>query len=162
MCCEQQIAQFDQAGLIGFVNDQLIRIGASIRPHRHGFHAANQFRATLAKPPPTPAHGIRHPAIGRAIPTLHRVQRNPVAEGFAVHSERRQRLADGGIVPCDFILTGNLDSQGRHVRAKRVHRLQRWNARQLERSTHAAGICSTICRRMSRSLSGRPGDCGCV
>ena len=115
---QQNFPQFRKIAFRISVDEQLIRICPSIRPHRHRLRAANQLRPTLPKPPPTPPHRISHAPVRRAIPPLHRLQRNAVADRFTVNCNPRQSLPNRRGLGNDDVVARNLHPQGSHVRAE--------------------------------------------
>jgi hypothetical protein len=69
-------------------NHQLIRVCASIVPHRHCFAAPDHLRAALPEPLPAPSREIRRIAVGRAVPALHGQDGEAVPRAKAIRAER--------------------------------------------------------------------------
>src|SRR5437667_8806701 len=81
---DQGLAQLCQAGLVGFIDDELIGIGASIRPHGHRFPAEDELRAALAESLPTPKHLWSHAPCCGPIPAFHRLNGVAIADLLAI------------------------------------------------------------------------------
>ena len=108
---QQNFPQFRKIAFRIAVDEQLIRIRPAIRPHRHRLRAANQLRPTLPKPLPTPPHRIRRAPVRGAIPPLHWLQRNSVADRFAVNRNPCQSLPNRRGISGDSVVARNLDAQ---------------------------------------------------
>ncbi len=89
----ESFAQLGQFPFIVLANDKLMRVGAAIRAHRHGFAAANQFGPADAKARPAPQHIDGDAAGAAAVPAFHGVDGITVADAFAVD----QDVLDGSV-----------------------------------------------------------------
>ncbi len=107
------------------VDQELARVRARFRPHRHGLPAKDQFRSALAKPPPAADHLGRKLIFHQPIPPLHRLHRKSVLERLAVNHHAGQWLGQGGIGRAqDFIVARQIQVERRDVAAKIGHRFQ--------------------------------------
>lgn len=114
-------------------DDELVRIGAAIRAHGHRLTAKNEFRAALPEALPAAADFVGDAASGRAVPAFHRLNRPAIANALAVDEDAGQRLRQRRFRPADDgILTRQVKAERRDVLAEILHRLERWNARELE------------------------------
>ena len=74
------------------VNVELVRVGTPFGHHGHRLPAPDQLRTAQAEPPPTPPRQVARTAVPVSVPTLHRMDREPVAGLASEHGERlRQR-----------------------------------------------------------------------
>src|SRR6185369_775258 len=83
----EDLAKLCQTCFVLLYDDELIRIGASIGPHRHRLATVNQFRPAFTKLLPTPTHFIGNAAARRAVPTFHRLNRDAVPDGLAIDGD---------------------------------------------------------------------------
>ena len=80
------------AWLVRLGQQQLVRIGAAVVPHRDRFPTPDQLGAAQAEVAPAADGELRRPPVGRAVPAFHRQHAEPVADANAVQLERpRQR-----------------------------------------------------------------------
>ena len=70
------------------VDEELIRVGAALRGHRHRLPAPDQLRAAQPEASPAPPRQFARAAVPLPVPTLHRMDRKPVA---SLPAEDRQR-----------------------------------------------------------------------
>ena len=70
------------------VYEELVRVGTPLGNHRHRLAAPDQFRAAQPEPPPAPASQVARAAVPIPVPSLHRVDREPVARLAAEQGER--------------------------------------------------------------------------
>ena len=83
----QRLAQGGQAGFVRFVDDELVWVGATVRPHRHRLAAEDEFRPALPKPPPAPQHVFGDAPFGGAVPAFHGLNHTTVAKALAVDDD---------------------------------------------------------------------------
>jgi len=74
------LPQAGQLTQVRLVDQQLVRIGPTIVADGHRLPAPDQLRATRAEPAPAPQRQFARPAVSRPIPTLHRQNRETVAD----------------------------------------------------------------------------------
>ena len=67
---------------------ELVRVCAPVVPHGDCFAAPDHFRAALPEPLPAASRQIGRIAVGRAVPALHRKDREAVAGAKAIRSQR--------------------------------------------------------------------------
>ena len=120
----QEADQLSDARLVLLDEDELVRVRAAVGPHGHRLRAANQLRAALAEALPAPTHFVAQATGRRAVPALHRVERDAVADGLAVDGDVRHRLGERGIPGGNGVFTRQLNAQASAVRAKVSDRLQ--------------------------------------
>ena len=98
-------------------------ICTSVWPDRAGFTAPDQLAPALAKTLPTPLRVYRRSAVQFAIPALHRVDAESIADRhsleFKRRSERRSWTAGYDVV------AGHVETQRLHVTAKSVDPFKR-------------------------------------
>jgi len=89
---EELLAEPDQIGQVGLVDQELIGVGPPVVADGHGLAAPDQLGAAPAEVPPSLAGQAGGAAILGAVPALHRQDREPVADrpgpGLARASER--------------------------------------------------------------------------
>ena len=131
--------EFPQSRLVLLDDDELIRIGASVRTHRHRFATEDEFCAALAEPLPASAHFICDAAGRRAVPAFHRVNRPAVADALAVHGHPRHGLRERRITSNgDGILAREIQAERGDVIAEVSDRLERRDAGEFEGLVGAA------------------------
>src|SRR5436190_5049178 len=86
MSGEESFPKLRQVGFVFFVDNELVGIGASIRPNGHGFPSKNQFCATLAKAAPPPDDLLGNAAGRCPVPPLHWLNGKTIADALAVYS----------------------------------------------------------------------------
>jgi len=92
MGADEGLAQADEIRQVPPVQAELVRVGASVRPHRHRFTAPDQLRAARAEPLPAAEGQLRGTAVGSAVPAFHRLDAPAVGKRLF---EGRQRVRPG-------------------------------------------------------------------
>ena len=132
---------------------QLMRVGAAVVSHGHGFAPPDQLRAAHAEVSPPPPRQIARLASGRAVPPLHRQNAEAIADPYGA---RRDRLRQRRFTARQFIVEIERDSARHEVRSERRRRLERCNPR-VRRVRHRPSPESLI---PSPTRRRRPGNGG--
>ena len=85
---QQRLPQPREAGLVGGVDDELVRIGAAFRAHGHRLAAPDEFGAAFAEPLPATQHRLGDAARRRAVPSFHRLHGPAITDDAAVEIQR--------------------------------------------------------------------------
>ena len=120
---DQTFAQPGDAGQRMPGDHELPGIGAAVGAHRAGLAAPDQLGAALAEALPA-AHGVlARAAVGFAVPALHRMDAEAVADGHALDGKR---LGEGRIRPrLDDVVARHREAERRHVVAEAGHPVER-------------------------------------
>ena len=110
------VAQARDLALAVAGHGELLRIGAAVGPHRAGLSAPDQLGAAEPEAAPAPFGIVRRLAVTLAVPALHRMDRQAMADLHAVDFDRGRQWR----VPAmrDDVVARHLDSEGLQVIAK--------------------------------------------
>src|SRR5262245_625228 len=89
----EDFAQFGQIALVLFANNELSWIGPSVGANRHGLAAIDQLGTAFSEALPAPAHFLCCSAGGRAVPSLHGLDRPAIADALAIDQHVGHGLA---------------------------------------------------------------------
>ena len=132
----QDADQLRDARLVLLDDDELVRVRTAVGPHCHRLRAANHLRAALAEALPAAAHFVAQAPGRRAVPALHRMNGDAVADALAVDGEIGHRLGERRVDGGDGVFAGQLDTERGAVRAEFSDRLERRDAGEFEGRGH--------------------------
>jgi hypothetical protein len=103
-------SQVRQAGKSVRCNYKLIRICPAFVGHGYCLSSPNEARPAVPKSPPTAQRIFARATVWKCVPTLHRLDRDPIAE---LESTAVQRPPQGRLRPRDqFAITWDVQSEG--------------------------------------------------
>ena len=70
---------------------ELVRVRAAVVAHRHRLAAPDELRAARAEPAPAAQRVLARRAVGGAVPALHRLNREAIADRDRAQLERRRQ-----------------------------------------------------------------------
>jgi len=133
----EDLHQLRDARLVLGVDDQLVHVRPAVGPDGHGLGAADEFGTARAEALPAPLHLLGGAAGGRAVPALHRMNRDAVADGLAVDlgagDRLGERVAGAGL---DGVLDRQVDAERGAVGPEIGDGLERRDAGKLESGGH--------------------------
>src|SRR6202035_1044515 len=88
MLLDQDFSQTSQAALGMRCDYELAGIGPSLATYRRRLAAPDKLRAALSEPPPSPNRVFAWIAVSRAVPTLHRMNGEAVADPDSMTLQR--------------------------------------------------------------------------
>src|SRR5690349_12275555 len=91
MLCEYGLKQLREARAVCFSGQNLVGVGASLRPYGRGLASPNQLGAAAAEVSPAPQRMLAGHAGGVAVPTLHRMDAPAVADREIADPQRRRQ-----------------------------------------------------------------------
>src|SRR5215467_4933758 len=109
MLFHEHAAQPAQTGVCALGRQQLIGIGTSLLRYGHGFTSPDQLAPAASKPSPAAERVLGRVPVGHAIPALHRLDSDPVADGkvFSDQNLSQWRILLKG----EFVIAGNVYAQ---------------------------------------------------
>ena len=101
MLLDQDLAQMGEPALGMRADHELVGIRAPVVTHRDRFTAPDKLRAALPEPPPSADRVLARVAVRRAVPSLHRMDGEAVADIDPVAHERpcQRRIRSTGQFP---------------------------------------------------------------